>query len=455
MKPEKSDIRIILISMIITLTGVVIYHFMFPPRNIMIFQDGQQGVNVAYHGQVSQNQMPPTGFSSVAKKYMPAVVYIRSIKRDEGEESEYNTGSGVVITPAGYIVTNRHVIEGADKILVTDSRNILYEAQKVGDDFDADIALLKIETENHPFAFLGDSEKARVGDWIIQIGNPFKLRNSVSAGIISAKNRVLNLRGASGIEDYIQTDAVANPGNSGGALLDIDGKMIGLISAITTNSGTYEGFSFAIPSNIVKKAVNDIMRYGAVQKPKIGLLVIDDTEGGVKVERVEAYSPGYQKGIHKGDKIIKINGKDIENAAHFQALVFQQYPGDTVVLETVRKGAPHKITLVLKNHLNTVEKIVNRRDPVFYKWGLELRDLTKKEREEYSTPGVYVVSVKAGSKASDIYIEPGYIIRSVNSKKVAGVDDLLRIFKESQDKIVLEGFYKAYPGIYRYVLSGE
>ena len=438
----------------VTIAGLVIYHLFFPSENIMIFLDKVNAVKVAWRGDEGE-KIVPGSFSAVAGKCIPAVVFIRSIK-DEGEnESEYNTGSGVVIAPSGYIVTNRHVVEGARTVLVTAKDSKVYKAVIVGEDRDSDIALLKIETVNHPFIFMGDSEEAKVGDWILQIGNPFKLRNSVSAGIISAKNRVLNLRGASGIEDYIQTDAVANPGNSGGAVVDMQGKMIGLISAITTNSGVYEGFSFAIPSAIVKKAVTDLMRYGAVQRPKIGISVKDAAGGGVTVERVEAASGAKQKGLEKGDKILRMNDKSIRNAAHFQALVFQHYPGDTVMLEVEKNGKANAVRLILKNHLNTVERIANRRDPAFYKWGLELRDLTRKERDEYATAGVYVVSVKAGSKAATIYIEPGYIIRSVNSQKINNVDDFIEKLKEAKDKIVLEGFYKAYPGTYRYVLTAD
>ena len=449
----KANVKIVLLSSIITISGILIYHYFFNDKQTLIFADDFQGKNISFNATTQKDKIALNSFSELAKKYIPTVVYIRSVKDNQNSTGEYESGSGVVISPSGHIITNSHVVDDAAVILVTDENNITYKAEKIGMDKDSDIALLKIDVKNHPFIFLGDSEHVQTGDWILQIGNPFKLRNSVSAGIVSAKYRILNLRGASGIEAYIQTDAVANPGNSGGAMIDMNGKLVGMISAIATGSGVFEGYSFGIPANIVKKVVKDLLQYGTVQRARVGIQIKDAEGGGIVVERVDAGTDAQKRGLKPGDKILGLNDSDIYNAAHFQSLVFQYRPGDTIILHIDSDGKTEDIEIVLKNHLNTTGYITNRRDKVFNQWGLVLRDLTKKEKEEFSTDGVYVVSVKKGSKASEISIEPGYIIDGINSVTIKNVDDLVEKLQATKGSIILHGFYKAYPGVYKYVLK--
>ncbi len=451
MKKNSNYLGNFVISSLVAIVAILIYHYYFNEPKI-VFQDSAVARNVSFTDNSRING--DLDFTTIAKKNLSSVVYINALKPDNSGMFTSNTGSGIFIAPNGYIVTNTHVVEGASKIVaVTESGNS-YNAKIVGRDETTDIAVLKIDNTSSSFVSFGNSDILKVGEWIMLIGNPFKLRNSVSVGVISAKNRTLNLLGENSIESYIQTDAVANPGNSGGGMFDSEGYFVGMISAISTNSGSFQGYSFAIPSNIVKKVAFDIINYGTVQRAWLGVLIKNiEGEDGVEIERVNRNGAADKSGLKTGDKILDIDGVRIINVAQFEGLISQYKPGDKVKIKYLRNGKMLFANSVLRNHLNTTDLIANRNDDILVKLGFALRDLTSEEKIENGGFGVMVVSVIQGSKMSNINIEPGYIIKSINGMKITDVNDFISKLKNSTSKIQLKGMYKSYPGVFPYVFE--
>ena len=261
-------------------------------------------------------------------------------------------GSGVVISPDGYIVTNNHVVENARKIVVTFNDKHKREATIIGTDPTTDIALIKVEAENLEFLTFGDSDKVRVGEWVLAVGNPFKLTSTVTAGIVSAKARNINILGEGTIESFIQTDAAVNPGNSGGALVNINGDLIGINAAIASRTGGYEGYSFAIPSNIARKVVEDFLIYGSLQRAYLGISMIEITEefgdykgldylSGVYVADVFQGGAAQKAGIKKDDIILSVNGLTVDTRAQLMGVLGQYRPGDVVDVK-IKRGEKEK-----------------------------------------------------------------------------------------------------------------
>lgn len=439
-----------LLTLIIVIIGFIVYHNYFN-KSTVIFSDYSNSKNVSNH-EKGINFEIENNFASIIKRTSPSVVFIRTIIKDEDGTFSYDTGSGVIISPNGQIVTNAHVVENAERITISTYDNIVYEGELIASDEQTDIAVIKIKSNNLPFVFFGDSDNLIIGDWILAIGNPFKLKNSVSAGIVSAKNRTLNLLGTNGIESYIQTDAAANPGNSGGALVDLQGKLVGIMAAITSTNDNFQGYSFAIPSNIVKKVAFDLINYGVVQRAKIGI-VIKNTEGnqGVKIERVNKGSAANIAGLKSNDIILKLNKYNISNTAQFNGIIAQYKPGDIIEIFYKRNSKQNQINLTLTNSVNTTDLVANRTDKILSELGFTLRDLTSKEK--LISNGVLVVSVKQGSKMSDINVEPNYIIKELNGENVVNVDDFIEKYKNAQKHIELKGIYQNYPGVFPYVFE--
>lgn len=265
-------------------------------------------------------------------------------------------GSGVVISPDGYIVTNNHVVENARKVVVTFNDKHKREATIIGTDPTTDIALIKVDAENLEFLTFGDSDKVRVGEWVLAVGNPFKLTSTVTAGIVSAKARNINILGEGTIESFIQTDAAVNPGNSGGALVNINGDLIGINAAIASRTGGYQGYSFAIPSNIAKKVVEDFLIYGSLQRAYLGISMIEITEefgdykgldylSGVYVADVFQGGAAQKAGIKKDDIILSVNGLTVDTRAQLMGALGQYRPGDVVDVK-IKRGDKEKIIKV-------------------------------------------------------------------------------------------------------------
>lgn len=334
------------------------------------------------NSRINQSKSVPESFSTAAENAMQSVVHISAIQ-SETTSSDRNqreldifreffgdgfggrmpgggTGSGVIIQNNGYIVTNNHVVEGADQLEVTLSDNRKFKAELVGVDKSTDLAVIKIENNNLPAINIGNSDKAKVGEWVLAVGNPFNLTSTVTAGIISAKGRNINIiEDAYKIESFIQTDAAVNPGNSGGALVDINGNLLGINTAIASQTGSFAGYSFAIPVNIMQKIVDDLIEYGEVQRGLIGVSIQDlDNEiaddlglnitEGVHIIEVMDNGAAKEAGLRSDDIIVGVNGKDIKNTPQLQELVGRGRPGDKVKLNINRNGNQKDVVVTLK-----------------------------------------------------------------------------------------------------------
>ena len=361
-------------------------------------------------------------------------------------------GSGVVISPDGYIVTNNHVVEGASKIEVTFNDKHKRTATIIGNDPSTDLALIKVDASDLEYLTFADSDKVRVGEWVLAVGNPFNLTSTVTAGIVSAKARNINILGdGSTIESFIQTDAAINPGNSGGALVNMDGKLIGINAAIASRTGSYEGYSFAIPSNIVKKVIEDFLQYGAIQRAYLGVSIAEITEDFAESKGIEVTSGVYivdvhenggakSAGIKKDDIILSINNISVNSNSQLIGVVGQYRPGDKVNVKINRKGDIIVKEVTLKNLEGTEE--MHKDTDSFYNevLGIKAQSLPSSLKSKLGINyGLKIVEVKDG-----IFKQKGitndFIILSVNYQKVSSENDLRKALSNDRNgKIRIEG----------------
>ncbi|MEY4926113.1 MAG: hypothetical protein RI894_549 [Bacteroidota bacterium] len=418
---------------------------------------------------VSMNSAPD--FSDIAERVTSAVVNIKATTGSSdmlenlwgSGTASLSSGSGVIISAEGYIVTNQHVIERSSQIEITlgDKRN--YSAKVVGEDEASDLALLKITAPDKlPFLDLGNSDELRVGQWVLAVGNPFNLSSTVTAGIVSAKGRNMEImEGEMSAESFIQTDAAVNPGNSGGALVGMGGELVGINTAIMTRTGSYEGYSFAIPSNIVKKVVRDLKEYGLVQRAFIGIVPGEITpilaeklglksQTGVYISRVNAGGAADDAGLKAGDVLLSLNGNRVKNIADYQQQLAAYRPNSEVTIEYNRNGKPNKVTIKLKNQNNTTGTIDKSMIDMLTQLGMQTRDLTDLEGNKLQTQGVMVVSIRPGSKIALTNMEPNFIILKINGKTVKNQISFVSALEMTSGKILLEGFYPKYKGTFAY-----
>ncbi|MBO4573810.1 MAG: Do family serine endopeptidase [Bacteroidales bacterium] len=359
-------------------------------------------------------------------------------------------GSGVVISSDGYIVTNNHVVEGARKIEVTFNDKHKREAEVVGTDPTTDIALIKVDAQDLEYLTFGDSDKVRVGEWVLAVGNPFNLTSTVTAGIVSAKARNINILGAGTIESFIQTDAAVNPGNSGGALVNTSGDLIGINAAIASRTGSYEGYSFAIPSNIAKKVVEDFLLYGSLQRAYLGIAPAEITEElakqknlnvmtGVYVDDVYEGGAAQKAGIKNGDIILSINDITVDTRTQLIGAIGQFRPGDKVVVKVLRGENERDFNVTLAN-MHGTESIIKGGDRFYNEQlGLVLEPLSQEMKKAIKTNyGLRIVEVKDG-----VFKRKGlnndYIILVVNNQKVSSEKELNAALKNSRNgKIRIE-----------------
>lgn len=411
----------------------------------------------------------PTDFIDAAENSIESVVFIRALEKveDQGYYSDAYTassGSGVIISSDGFIVTNYHVVENASEVEIMLNNNKEYKARIIGSDVNTDLALLKVEAENLPFLIFGNSDSLRVGEWVMAIGNPFRLQSTVTAGIVSAKARNINILEDRGIESFIQTDAAVNPGNSGGALVNTNGDLVGINAAILSISGKYEGFSFAIPANLAKKVISDLRQYGAVQRGWMGVELQSVNDERAKKQNLQEVMGAYiaivnkggaadEAGLKAGDIVVTMDGDKVESLPSFMEKIGQLRPGDKVRLEYYRDGNKDRTTVILRNQLNTTDFIAVRKDKVLTDIGFELRNLDSFEKTKYQMDGIMVVSVYRDTKISASRLEPGFIITKANNKKVSNVNDLVNFLIDRKGTVVLEGFYENYPGEFPYTFD--
>jgi serine protease Do len=380
------------------------------------------------------------------------------------------SGSGVLISNDGFIVTNNHVIEGADEINITLNNKRSYKATLIGTDPSSDIAVLKIDGKSFPYLVYGNSDEVKLGQWVLAVGYPLTLDVTVTAGIISAKARSIGInrrQSESPIESFLQTDAAVNPGNSGGALINTDGQLIGINSAIASPTGSYAGYSYAVPVNIVKKVVNDLMKFGTVQRAYLGIQYSmgDPTEDekkeynlrdgeGVVVTDVPAGGAAATAGIKKGDIVTKINDVKVTSGPEMVEQVTRYKPGDKITVTYLREGKENIATLTLKNRAGNTSLVKNA--TFLEKLGGTLENLDKKTADSYDVPGGVVVKKIGNGALSKTKMQDGFVITSVNGIVVKNTDDLraaLEKFKGSTVK--LEGMYPGYEGSYGYPLNLE
>ncbi|MBP1675596.1 MAG: protease Do [Bacteroidetes bacterium] len=351
------------------------------------------------------------------------------------------SGSGVIISKDGYIVTNNHVIERSKEIEVTLNNNKTYKAKLVGADPNTDIALLKIEAENLPVILFGNSDSLKVGEWVLAVGNPFNLTSTVTAGIVSAKARNINIINSKmKIESFIQTDAAVNPGNSGGALVNTRGELVGINTAIASQTGTYSGYAFAVPVSIVQKVVSDIRQYGIVQRAMLGVELGEITDKlakeknlktmeGAYVENVYKNTAAEAAGIKAGDIIVDVNGVSIKSRNQLQEQIGRYSPGDKVSIVVIRDNKQLKMNAELKNRLGSTD-VVNSENKALV-LGAEFKDISSKTKSQIQIDyGVEVVSVDKG-KFQAAGIKPGFIIVKINNQAIRNTEDLDAVYEEA------------------------
>lgn len=371
------------------------------------------------------------------------------------------SGSGVIVSDDGYIVTNFHVVKNAEEIEVVLFDKTKAKAELVGTDPSTDLAVIKIDKKGLPPMRFGDSDSVRVGEWVLAVGNPFDLSSTVTAGIVSAKGRKIDILGENAttpIESFIQTDAAVNPGNSGGALVNTDGKLIGINTAIATPTGTFAGYSFAVPVNIVQKVVKDLKKYGIVQRAYLGV-EIDITKedvGGVYVSNVIDGSGSDAAGIETGDIITHINGASIHSFPELQEQVSKYGPGDKIQVNLLRNNDKKMLVVELKNKNNNTELIEKSSTAAIASLGIETSDLSRNEMGSYDiNGGVKITGIKNGLIAQQTRIREGFIITAIDDTQVKSSDELEKVLQGKAGKnVIIEGFYPSFPNkIYNYGLS--
>ncbi|OUS00677.1 serine protease [Flavobacteriales bacterium 33_180_T64] len=453
----KKILTLVFVSMLGGIIALSTYTLFIQKEQTMAFENKQeqpQFLNANYNAKTSTlltTEVP--NFIAAAENSIHAVVHVKNTTLVTGsptfqdlfygkqsqKRQQIGTGSGVIISPDGYIITNNHVIAGSSSISITLNDNRVYDAQLIGTDEKTDIALLKIDAkEELPAIAFGDSDNAKVGEWVLAVGNPFNLTSTVTAGIISAKSRDLS---GSYSQSFIQTDAAVNPGNSGGALVNSSGQLIGINTAISSQTGSYIGYSFAVPSNIARKVIQDIIEFGDVQEGVLGVSILNRNSKeaiekgineiqGVYISSVEDNSGAKKSGIKDGDIIKKLDNVEISKFSDLSGYLKTKRPNDVVNVEVLRDNEVKTIAVTLsKSDIISVEFI-----------DMELRNLPLKFKKENNlTEGVLVQKNENAYLYRRLGIRPGYIITKINDIKINTVQDISKFTKKygsnAQDKI--------------------
>jgi len=468
MKMQK--ILIPLLSAIVGgIVALAIGNHFFTNSNVQTSQS--QKVEKVYYTNELQNESNNTDFTVAAEKSVDAVVHVMTsytndqaytsgnplwdyffgLRSNPNPEPVVGSGSGVILTQDGFIVTNNHVIENADKITVILNDKRTFEAKLVGRDPNTDIALLKISASELPFIPFGNSDELKVGQWVLAIGNPFNLNSTVTAGIVSAKARNIQIiQDTYAIESFIQTDAAVNPGNSGGALVNLKGELVGINTAIASRTGSYSGYSFAIPSSIAKKIVSDIIEFGEVQRAVLGVKTIELTAEeankygikelkGVLVADIFKGSAAEQAGIQKGDVILDINGVQVNSPSQLQEQISKYRPNQIIDLIVNRNSNKKHFSATLRNMKGGLEVI--KTDQTLSLLGAEFQEISESQKRELGINyGVQITELGDG-KLKQGGIKEGFIITKISRTTIRSIDDLKRIISISSGGVLIEGIY--------------
>jgi serine protease Do len=395
--------------------------------------------------------------------------YFREYKFRPNENSEpiIGSASGVILTPDGYIVTNDHVIKDADKIEITLFDGRSYPAKIIGTDPQTDLALIKIDEQHLSFIMFGDSDTLEVGEWVVAVGNPFNLASTVTAGIVSAKARNINILSNQGaIESFIQTDAAVNPGNSGGALVTLEGKLIGINTAIATPTGAYAGYSFAIPVDIVKKVTNDLMKFGVVERGVLGIGIRDmnstiakelkiERANGVYIDSVFEKGAAKEAGLKMKDVIIKIDGLETNTSSKLQEIIMRKRPGEKVRITLIRNGKEQKeliATLKKQEASSPIMKYGNT--DLLKNLGITLVEISKSDQKKYNLKsGLKITEIREGKIKTFTDIREGFVITAVNNKPVSSLKSFMDAVGSKSRGIMIEGKYANSPTYYFYAFG--
>ena len=464
----RTTIRIIIVGFIAGLAGTYTGYQYFIKPSMATVQSQEQFQNVRFDGggslssaQEMTSSVTADGvgdFSVAASRAIPSVVYINSISEgishsywdwffgesNGGRQTQVSSGSGVIFTSDGYIVTNNHVVQSAEQIEVNYNKQV-YPAELIGTDPSSDLAVIRIKATNLPAIAIGSSKKVQVGEWVVAVGNPFSLASTVTAGIVSAKGRRIGiLEDKFPIESFIQTDAAINPGNSGGALVNKKGELIGINTAILSRTGSYTGYAFAVPIDIVKKVFDDLVKYGVVQKAFVGANVAEydyenskkyglETSGisynGVLVERIEREGPAMEAGLGLGDIITEVNGIQVNSVSAFEEELSYHYPGDVITVGYLRDGKKRTASIKLVNRNGDTELIKRK---IFSSPALGA-DL---EATQY---GVKVFRIKDKSVLKQIGVPENFTIIGINRVRVKEPEEVIEFFEKFKGRGSLIG----------------
>jgi serine protease Do len=466
-------------------------HQYFKKDEATIGYSTQPPVSAVTYTKDENGRIFPTDFTAIAEQVTPAVVHIKSTQSTRARSTdEYDpfreffgprtqqgpsqsAGSGVIINESGYIVTNNHVVQGAEVVEVTLNDNRSFKAEVIGTDPDTDLALIKIKATGLRFLSFVNSDQSRVGEWVLAVGNPYNLNSTVTAGIISAKGRNINIingnsneQGRTAIESFIQTDAAINPGNSGGALVNMSGGLLGINTAIASPTGSYSGYGFAVPANIVSKIVEDLIKHGTVQRGWLGISVASVSSDLARENSLEvnegAFVSGFSEdgkssardaGIKEGDVVVKIDETPIKTSSALIEKVGLHRPGDKLMITVNRRGKEITYPVILKTRAGDVSTIKPEEKSGYASLGFELEDIDTKELKKLELEsGVRVKELGNGKLARYTDIREGFIITKVNDEPVKSVkefNDLLKN-KKTGDLIILTGTYDDFPREFNY-----
>lgn len=466
-----------------------VYLNFFLPQNQVNFTNTNQPFLQTGYG--NPDPVNPTfspqniNFVEAAKKATPAVVHIQTFgnpalmsnrqqnsmedlfrdffgqqlpdRNQNQNEVRMGSGSGVIIEEGGYIVTNNHVVENATRIDVIMNNQKSYTAELIGTDPSTDLAVLKIDADEDlkPMTF-GNSDALQVGEWVLAVGNPFDLTSTVTAGIVSAKARNINIlrrKDGLGVEAFIQTDAAVNPGNSGGALVNANGELVGINTAIASTTGSFAGYSFAVPIGIVQKVYTDLKNHGIVQRGLLGVQIRDVTADlskelnlsvvrGIYVAGVTENSGAIEAGLEKGDVIIEVDGVQVNTSAQLQERIARKRPGDKVKVVYLRNGKERNTNVELKNSLGTTDLITNEAGKMMKieSLGIEIQNISPEMAMKIGTTGVKIASIKAG-KFKEAQVPEGFVITHIDKEKVETSADVIRLLEGKNGGVLIEGFH--------------
>lgn len=456
-------------------------------------------VNASY----TQGMVQPVDFEKAATEAVPSVVHIKTTTKfkqtsgNGGRQQQQNpfgdmfgdndlfrrffgddggrfqrpdqkaSGSGVVISNDGYIVTNNHVVDGATDISVTLNDRKNYTAKVIGSDPNTDLAIIKIDAKDLKVIPIGNSDEVHLGQWVLAIGYPLNLDVTVTQGIVSAKSRNIgiNRQGSAPVEAFIQTDAAVNPGSSGGALVNTNGELIGINAAIASPTGSYAGYAYSIPSNLMKKVVNDIMKYGSVQRGYLGIsmapenlddakkkeLGINDRVNGVYVLETDPTGAAAEAGIKKGDVITKINEVNVTSGSELAQQIAMLKPGDKISVTTTRENQERTFEVVLKNKLGT---FASQKTAAVEALGAEFSTLSKEDAAKLGIPGgVQVTNISDGVIGNQTNMRPGFVITKIGNVPVPSVDALKEVISKQGSNFQIQGIYPGTNEVYYYGIN--